>query len=157
MYMNLIFSVKHFNNKTMNILRFTNPLGYNALSESPLNNLLCDLKNETYYDIPKANVVESKDNFKLELSVPGFTKEQIGIQFQDNLLTVKGSVEEKANEEEKYLSREFGLKSFIRRFSIPKTVETELISASFSNGILTIVVPKMEEVKEKEPKDILIN
>ena len=57
----------------------------------------------------------------------------------------------------RFLSREFGLKSFIRRFSIPKTVETELISASFSNGILTIIVPKMEEVKEKEPKDILIN
>ena len=69
----------------MNILRFANPLGYNALSDSPLNDLLCDLKNETYYDIPKANVVEGKDNFKLELSVPGFTKEQIGIQFQDHL------------------------------------------------------------------------
>ena len=141
----------------MNILRFTNPLGYNALSDNSLNNLLCDLKHEKYYDIPKANVVESKDNFRLELSVPGFTKEQIGIQFQDHILVVKGSVEEKSNGDEKYLSKEFGLKSFIRRFSIPKTVETDHISASFSNGILTIVVPKMEEVKEKEPKDILID
>jgi HSP20 family protein len=141
----------------MNILRFTNPLGYNALSDSPLNDLLCDLKNETYYDIPKANVVEGKDNFKLELSVPGFTKEQIGIQFQDNLLIVKGSADVKPDEEEKYLTREFGLKSFIRRFSIPKTVEPDTISASFSNGILTIMVPKTQEVKEKEPKNILIN
>jgi len=141
----------------MNILRFTNPLGYNALSDNSLNNLLCDLKNETYYGIPKANVVEGKENFRLELPVPGFTKEQIGIQFQDHLLIVKGSVDEKPNDEEKYLSREFGLKSFIRRFSIPKTVETDKISANFSNGILSIVVPKMEEVKEKEPKDITID
>jgi HSP20 family protein len=141
----------------MNILRFTNPLGYNALSDNSLNNLLCDLKNETYYGIPNANVVEGKENFRLELSVPGFTKEQIGIQFQDHLLIVKGSVDEKPNVEEKYLSREFGLKSFIRRFSIPKTVETDKISANFSNGILSIVVPKMEEVKEKEPKDITID
>jgi len=141
----------------MNVLRFTNPLRYHALLDSSLNNLLSDLKDETCYDIPQANVVESKDNFRLELSVPGFAKEQIGIQFQDNLLIVKGSVDEKPDEAEKYLSREFGLKSFIRRFSIPKTVETDHISASFSNGVLTIVVPKMEEVKEKEPKDIQIN
>jgi HSP20 family protein len=141
----------------MNVLRFTNQLGYNALANSSLNNLLCDLKDETYFDIPKANVVESKDNFRLELSVPGFTKEQIGIQFKENLLIVKGTVNEEHNEEEKYLSREFGLKSFIRQFSIPKTVETDRISASFSNGVLSILVPKMEEVKEKEPKDILID
>jgi len=141
----------------MNVLRFTNPLRYHALLDSSLNSLLSDLKDETCFNIPQANVIESKESFKLELSVPGYTKEQIGIQFQENLLVVKGNVDEKQNEEEKYLSREFGVKSFIRRFSIPKTVETDHISASFSNGILTIVVPKMEEVKEKEPKDILID
>jgi HSP20 family protein len=155
--MKQILMLNNFNNKAMNILRFTNPLGYNALSDSSLNHLLCDMKNETYFGIPKANVVEGKDNFRLELSVPGFTKEQISIQFQDHLLIVKGSVDEKQNEDEKFLSREFGLKSFIRRFSIPKTVEADHINASFSNGILTILVPKMEEVKEKEAKDILID
>jgi len=149
--------LNNFNIKAMNILKFSNPLGYNALSDSSLNDLLCDQKNETYFGIPKANVVEGKDHFRLELSVPGFSKEQISIQFQNHLLIVKGSVNEKTNEGEKYLSQEFGLKSFIRRFSIPKTVETDQISASFSNGILTILVPKMEEVKEKEAKDILID
>lgn len=141
----------------MNILKFTNPLLYNELSDSSLNHLLCDLKNEACYSIPQANVVEGKESFRIELSVPGFSKEQITIQFQDNLLIVKGNVVEKPNEEEKYLTREFGQKSFIRRFAIPKTVDTDLISADFSTGILTINVPKKEEVKEKEPKDILIN
>lgn len=141
----------------MNIIRFSNPLVCNGLSDSTLNHLLRDLKNETYYAIPLANVIEGKESFRLELSVPGYSKEQIGIQFQDHLLIVKGNVDEKPNEEEKYLTREFGLKSFVRRFALPKTVDAELISAGFSNGILTIVVPKREEVKEKEPKDILIN
>ena len=141
----------------MNLLRFSKPIGYNSLSESAMNYLLRDLENEKCLAIPLANVLESNEDFKIELSVAGFMKEQIGIQFQDNLLIIKGSSEDKTNEDEKYLTREFGLKSFIRRFTLPKTVDTELISAQFSNGILTITIPKKEEIKEKEPKDIIIN
>ncbi len=141
----------------MNLLRFSRPLGYHSFTEGAFNHLLRDLEIENCYAIPQANVLESSDNFRIELSVAGFTKEQIGIQFQDNILIVKGSVEEKPNENEKYLTREFGIKSFVRRFSLPKTIDTEQISAGFSNGILSVNIPKQEEVKEKEPKDIIIN
>ena len=141
----------------MNILRFSKPLVYNSCSDRGFNQLFRELENEIFYPIPSANVSEGKESFKIELAVPGYTKEQIGIQFQDNLLVVKGSVEVESNEDEKYLSREFGLKSFIRRFSIPKMVDTDQISAAFSNGILSINIPKKEEIKEKEPKEIIIN
>ena len=140
----------------MNLLRFSNPLGYHSFPESAFNQLLGDLENVNYWAIPQANVVEQSERFKIELAVPGFSKEQISIQFQDSLLVIKGTSEEKKRENEKYLTREFGLKNFIRRFSIPKTVDTELISAAFSNGILTVIIPKKEESKEKEPKDIVI-
>lgn len=141
----------------MNLLRFSRPLGYHSFSDGAFKHMLHDLEIENCFAIPQANVLESKENFKIELSVAGFVKEQIGLQFQDNILIVKGSVEEKTNENEKYLTREFGLKSFVRRFSLPKTVDTELISAGFSNGVLSIIIPKREEVKEREPKDIIIN
>ncbi len=141
----------------MNIVRFSKPLVYNACADRTFNQLFRDVERENFYPLPSANVSEGKESFKIELAVPGYTKEQIGIQFQDNLLVVKGSVEVESSEDEKYLTREFGLKSFIRRFSIPKTVDTDLISAAFSNGILSITIPKKEEIKEKEPKDIVIN
>lgn len=141
----------------MNIMRLSNPMVYNALTDRSFNHLLHDLKSETCFTMPQANVVEGKESFRIELAVPGFSKEQIGIQFQDQLLIVKGNAENEPKEDEKYLSREFGLKNFIRRFVIPKTVDTDLISAAFSNGILTIIVPKQEEIKEKEPKNILID
>ena len=141
----------------MNLLRFSRPLGYHSYSDGALNHLLHGLESENCFAVPQANVVESKENFKIELSVAGFSKEQISIQFQDGLLIVKGVSDAKPNENEKYLTREFGLKSFVRRFSLPKTVDTELISAAFSNGVLTITIPKKEEVKEKERKDIIIN
>jgi HSP20 family protein len=141
----------------MNVLRFSKPLVYNSCADRTLSQLLGNLEKENYYSIPQANVSEGKDSFKIEIAVPGYSKEQIGIQFQENVLMVKGSVEENSNQEEKYLTREFGLKSFIRRFSIPKTADTDHISAAFSNGILTITIPKKEEIREKEPKDIVID
>ena len=141
----------------MNLLRFSKPLNYLSFSENAFNHLLGDLEKADCLAIPLANVIEGKESFKIELSVAGFSKDQIGIQYQDNLLLVKGTSDDKPNENERYLSREFGLKSFLRRFSIPKTADTDLISALFSNGILTITIPKKEEVKEKEPKDIIIN
>lgn len=141
----------------MNVLRFSKPLVYNSCADRTFNQLLGNLEKENYYSIPQANVSEGKVSYKIELAVPGYSKEQIGIQFQENILMVKGSVEENSNKEEKYLTREFGLKSFIRRFSIPKTADTDHISAAFSNGILTITIPKKEETKEKEPKDIVID
>jgi HSP20 family protein len=141
----------------MNVLRFSKPLVYNSCADRTLNQLLGNLEKENYYSIPQANVSEGKDSFKIEIAVPGYSKEQIGIQFQENVLMVKGSVEENSNQEEKYLTREFGLKSFIRRFSIPKTADTDHINAAFSNGILTITIPKKEEIREKEPKDIVID
>ncbi|MEI6138839.1 MAG: Hsp20/alpha crystallin family protein [Mariniphaga sp.] len=141
----------------MNILRFSNPLGCNALSVNTFNDLLRDIKDETMYSMPQANVVENKDGYRIELAVPGYTKEQIGIQFQDHVLVLKGNVEEKLNEGEKYLSREFGLKNFVRRFVVPKTVDSSVITASFSNGILSVDVPKKEETKENLTKDIQIN
>ena len=141
----------------MNILRFSNPLGCNALSVNTFNDLLRDIKDETMYSMPQANVVENKDGYRIELAVPGYTKEQIGIQFQDHVLVIKGNVEEKLNEGEKYLSREFGLKNFVRRFVVPKTVDSSVITASFSNGILSVDVPKKEETKENLTKEIQIN
>jgi HSP20 family protein len=141
----------------MNILRFSNPLGCNALSVNAFNDLLRDMKDETMYSMPQANVVESKEGYRIELAAPGYKKEQIGIQFQENVLIIKGNVEEKENEDEKYLSREFGLKNFVRRFMVPKTIDSASITASFSNGILSVDVPKKEETKENLTKDIKIN
>ena len=141
----------------MNILRFSNPSGCNVLSVNAFNDLLSDMKDETRYSMPQANVVESKEGYRIELAAPGYTKEQIGIQLQENVLIVKGNVEEKQNEGEKYLSREFGLKNFVRRFVVPKTIDSAAITASFSNGILSVHVPKKEESKENLTKDIIIN
>ena len=140
----------------MNILRFSSPLGCNALSSNMFDSLLKEYNESSDYYLPKANVIEEAENFRIELSVPGFAKEQVSLQFKDHVLTVKGNVEENQPESVKYLSREFGARKFVRWFALPKSIDAEAISAAVSNGILTISVPKNVSVEENRVKEIAV-
>ncbi len=102
-----------------------------------------------------ANVSEGEGEFRIDLSVPGFSREEIKISLEKNVLTIKS--EKKSGEEEgKYVRREFTTAGFERRFVLPKHVDTDKISATAENGILGIVIPKKEQVVEKITKEISI-
>ena len=102
---------------------------------------------------PMVNVVESEDNFKLEVAAPGLNKEDFKISVEKDQLLVSASKEEKKEEEtEKYTRREFNFTSFKRSFYLPETVNAEAIGANYENGILTLTLPKKEEAKEKGPR-----
>lgn len=90
-----------------------------------------------------ANIKESEDAFEIDLMVPGYKKEQINIELDDNLLTISAEVEAK-NEEEGW-RKEFVLDSFSRSFQLPKTVNMEVITAEQNDGILRILIPKLKE------------
>lgn len=111
---------------------------------------------EEYCGCVPSNVIENESDFRLELSVPGFSKEEIKISVQKNVLTVKSEKNEGNNENLKYLRRGFVPKNFEKRFELSKHINTENISANFNNGILEIVLPKKEEVLEKSPLEIAI-
>jgi len=99
---------------------------------------------------PAVNVVESKDNFRLEFSVPGFTKGDFTVKADGNILTISGEKKnEVKKEEENYTMREFTHNSFSRQFNLPETVNGANISAEYSDGILKVMLPKKEEVKQK--------
>ncbi|HYV92985.1 MAG TPA: Hsp20/alpha crystallin family protein [Chitinophagales bacterium] len=99
---------------------------------------------------PAVNVVEGKENFRLEIAVPGFSKNDFNVKLDNNLLTVSA---EKKNEvkkdEENYTMREFSHSSFSRTFTLPEAVDASKISAEYTDGILKLVLPKKEEVKQK--------
>ncbi len=100
-----------------------------------------------------ANIKESDDAFEIDMMVPGYTKEQINIELDDNLLTISAEVIDK-NEEEGW-RREFILNSFSRSFQLPKTVNNEAITAEQNDGILHILIPKLKE-EQKLKKQIEI-
>ncbi len=101
------------------------------------------------------DVSEGEGEFRIDLSVPGFSREEIKISLDKNVLTIKS--EKKSREEDgKYVRREFTTAGFERRFVLPKHVDTDKISATAENGILGIVIPKKEQVVEKITKEISI-
>ncbi len=101
----------------------------------------------------KVNVVENEDNFTLTAQVPGLTEKDISVETRDGKLFLKGHVEEKTEkQEENYHMREFASQSFERSFVLGDGVDPEKISAKLDSGVLTLVLPKREEVKPKTVK-----
>ncbi len=109
--------------------------------------------NDTTYSTPRMNIMETKDNYKLELCIPGLTKEDVklSIDAEGNLVVemVKETKNEK-KEEMRYLRHEFSVEHFRQTVMLPEDIHKEQISAKVENGILEIVIPKvtMEEKKQ---------
>ena len=108
-------------------------------------------------DHPSTNISETDDEFKLEMPVPGLSKDDIRIQVENGILTVKYEPEsEEAEDKVNWVSREFYSRAFTRRFKLSDRLASEKISASYNNGILELTIPKKEEAKPKPVQEIKI-
>ena len=114
--------------------------------------------NETRYTLPAVNIIEGKEDYKIEVAAPGLNKEDFKVNLENNLLTISSEKEEKQEEkDDKVMRREFSYCSFSRSFTLPQTVNAEKIRATHKDGILQVVVPKREEAKEKPAREIKIS
>ena len=101
------------------------------------------------------DVYEDEHNVTLKIEVPGIDEKDIDVQVENNNLTVHGERKfEKEEKEENFrrVERQYG--SFTRSFTLPNTVDTENINASYDKGVLRIQLAKKAEAK---PKQIKIN
>ncbi len=114
--------------------------------------------NDTRYTLPAVNIIEGKEDYKIEVAAPGLNKEDFKVNLENNMLTISSEKEEKQEEkDEKVMRREFSYCSFSRSFTLPQTVNAEKIRATHKDGILQVVVPKREEAKEKPAREIKIS
>ena len=96
------------------------------------------------------DVAEKGDVFTIKASLPGINPEDLNVTLEDNVLTVQGEVkEDETIEEETYHIRERRFGSFSRSLRFPVPVNANEIVASYDNGVLTLTVPKAEDVKPK--------
>lgn len=109
--------------------------------------------------LPAVNVRETNDDYILEVAAPGMKKKDFKINYQNNTLTISSErKEEKEDKNNNYSRKEFSYQSFQRSFTVPGNVaDTEKISASYADGILSVKIPKREEVKPKPPREIAIS
>ncbi len=97
------------------------------------------------------DVIEKEDEFQVKAAVAGFDPEKIEISYSENTLTIKGEVKQETEEQEegKYHMHELREGSFYRSISIPVPIDADKIEAETENGILTLHLPKKEEIKPK--------
>jgi len=96
------------------------------------------------------DVTENDENYTVHASVPGINAEDLEISFTENTLTIKGETkDERTDENEKWHLRERRFGSFMRSISLPSAVNADAIEAHFENGVLTLTLPKAEEVKPR--------
>jgi HSP20 family protein len=100
--------------------------------------------------LPAVDVFDTKDAVVLKAELAGMNPDDIQIEVEDNVLTIKGErkFEEKVDDERYYrIERRFG--SFQRSLALPQGVKADEITATYEDGILTVTVPKAEEEKPK--------
>lgn len=97
---------------------------------------------------PAINVVESDKDYKVEVAVPGMTKEDFNIHLGDEnelVISMEKKVENEDKENKKYLRREFSYTKFQQSLYLPNNVDKEKITANVANGVLTIELPKYSQ------------
>ena len=102
---------------------------------------------------PVSDVVESKDEIVIKAELPGLDEKNVDVVIEDGVLTIKGERNaEKETEEKGFRRVERSYGSFLRAFTLPQTVEPEKVSATFTNGLLEVHLPKKEGAKPRSIK-----
>jgi HSP20 family protein len=84
------------------------------------------------------------------VALPGLDRKDIGIVFDDGVLTVKGEGKRDDSSKRTYFAREIESGDFSRSFRLPNNVDPVKVSASYKEGLLTIEIPKREDAKPRQ-------
>jgi HSP20 family protein len=102
---------------------------------------------------PAMDLKETDKEIVAELEVPGFKPESIDVSIEEGVLKIKGTVDEsKEDKKEGYLRREIRRESFERMVRLPSAVKEDEVSATYHNGVLTIIMPKLESKSSSKIK-----
>lgn len=105
---------------------------------------------------PAVNIIETEDDYRIELAAPGLGKEDFNLNLENSVLTISAEKEIEQKEDEKYTRREFDYGNFAHSFSLSEAIDLEQIKASFNQGILVVTLAKKEEAKPQPAKKIEI-
>ena len=96
------------------------------------------------------NIVEEDNGYRIDVQAPGFEKADFKVNIEKDLLTIsaeKKTEEKKEDVKQKLVRTEFSQRSFKRSFTIDENIDGSAIEAKYVNGVLTLNLPKKEEVK----------
>ena len=130
---------------------------HQALRAFDFDNVVRSFFNNSWFNedvtgswIPAVDISENENGYKIEMELPGMSKEDVNIAFEEKVLRISGEkkIEQKNDNDNCHrLERRYG--KFERNFRINSEVITDKINAVFKNGVLSIDLPKAEIAKPK--------
>jgi HSP20 family protein len=105
------------------------------------------------------NIKENKNNFEIEMAVPGFSKENIEVSLDEDVLHISAKKsKDNAKDNKDYARKEFCYNEFERRLQLPSSVNrTKNVKATYKDGILILQLDKNEEAQARPKKMIQIS
>jgi HSP20 family protein len=102
---------------------------------------------------PAVDIRETKDELTLHVELPGISEEAVDVSVENGVLTISGERKQQTEEETEgsgyhLVERCYG--HFERRFSLPRSVDSEKVRAAFAHGVLTVTLPKAETAKPRK-------
>ncbi len=102
---------------------------------------------------PAVDIYETENELVIKADLPDLSEKDIDLRVENNMLTIRGERNyDETVKEDNYLRVERSYGAFSRSFSLPNTVNTEAIQASYQNGVLKVELPKRAETKPKQVK-----
>jgi HSP20 family protein len=135
----------------MNLLPREHLSGFESLFDNFFPSVLQSDKN---LFSPKVDIHEKENHYEILADLPGVKKEDINVSLQNGILSIEASMinEDTEEKEGKVIRRERHSGSFMRSFNVGNTIHQEDINASFENGVLTLVAPKVGETSYDHKK-----
>lgn len=134
---------------------------FNNLIDDVMNHGLTELiGNDILVSQPSINVHEFDHHYQVQVAAPGMSKGDFQIQLQNGLLTIestKSNADESSSNTGKFLRREFHYSSFKRSFQLPDHIDQNNINAAYTDGILSIKLPKLIDQSKSSTRTINIS
>jgi len=101
--------------------------------------------------IPRSDIEEQEDQYRIHLDLPGMKKEQIRVTVDNGILQISGERSTEKEEKSKgYRRRERTFGTFERSFRLPEAVDAAKIASTYESGVLTVEIPKSEEALPRQ-------
>lgn len=123
------------------------PSPLSRLGRSPLMRSLMDGQAR----MPRVDLIDRDDDFLLRAEVPGIDKDQLDISIDEGSVTLRGTTSHEQHDEQgNYYRREIAQGEFVRAVALPGAVDTSKAKASLKDGVLELVMPKLEAAKRRK-------
>ncbi len=102
--------------------------------------------------VPAVDILENASDITILADMPGVESKNVDIDLRDNQLTIIGRVEPIESEKEVSLYKEFNWGDYFRQFTVSNVIDQAKITAKMDNGVLKLVLPKVEKPKPQKIK-----